>query len=1138
MGVARCARDRQVTLLSAQRDALLSKLAASKLKPKEATGSPCSSSEVTTELLTNLRSIEDRLERFRSLPPTPPRGLISALVSVSLDASHHSIDPKTKKMETVWNERIFEGYHGPKFIREHHAQTWRELLTSAEDLLRSSEWQEIAANDVSAAVSDTNLRLTWHHRLRPQLNHGNWTDEEDVELTKLVKHYGQHGKWECIAKDLATGRTAYACIQRWQTALNPDFRYRRVWTTEEDVALLDILKRLLEHYPPSLIEWDVVAAFHTTRSSKECRTRARLISPAFATVMSYVPHPRLSRSRLKNLPSTMRPFTPNEDLQLLMGIQRYGLAGGRMGIGGGVGVGSWALICSALPGRTPRTCQKRYLELCEQFRPWTYTEDRKLYQSRLQLASNSSITDEKQLLWNKPFYKLVKHFPGRSMLALKKRFMLLYRFSRIWAALRKLTEQETRLAADGSSNEPGESSRNDQLFHETFEMRQLLLYSPFTAVLISRLRNQGVFNPEAEALRLLTSWEKGKSLTSEFSNIPEKVDMEFCQLLEDLDNDRLTPCPLISDVPENTATDDHLSETDDQDENGFTFTSQPVWYYSSRRIVSLVLTKQFIIKPVRKCLLSTLNRSLIHKARWSNPAMIASMVNTPDLCTQLNYLKSSHFTSGTRNKAAAALLLLKDRNRFGVALDRAMKLQKVVHALSKRNTIASLPNIAPIISGSMIRQVSREAKPLNPPDKAPLIRPEARELQASTSNANILTSLPKTSNAKANRPHPNTLQNAMTECDQKSLYRKKRSLVDQLGGRRCNLLIAIRRLLSRRGARGTDAYSLNRVSWLSEQTEASTSTFEKKQARAVPLILRQLPWRIAHEFQRDPKVIMDACLGASRGSLLDGLGLTCVMESENESSRPIRVIPPNYATIFALKSLLLHIPLLVRRSQNRFSQYIRARAALSHSISSSSEVVQPDSENSNPTDQFDPNFLESREVILSPEYRRFIRVGLNLFLWPALLSTLSAHRFAEAGKRHWRNAFNQIPHEILNAEPVHPPNKISRTNPTASDSDISSSSQELEDQSSNSSFDSELGTLWSLDIPNRTPSRRVTRRKRKQPYFSQGSRVGIARYHNESTVSFQMFRNTEKAFTVCLPASTRTLYACGFRAHSISHVSK
>lgn len=102
-------------------------------------------------------------------------------------------------------------------------------------------------------------------------------------------------------------------------------------------------------------------------------------------------------------PKRVRRFTPNEDLQLLMSIQRYGLAGGPMGIGGGIGVGSWALICSALPGRTPRACQQRYLELCEQFRPWTYTEDRKLYQLRLQFAANSSITDEKQLLWLSKF---------------------------------------------------------------------------------------------------------------------------------------------------------------------------------------------------------------------------------------------------------------------------------------------------------------------------------------------------------------------------------------------------------------------------------------------------------------------------------------------------------------------------------------------------------------------------------------------------------------------------------------------------------------------------------------------------------------------------------------------------------------
>lgn len=43
---------------------------------------------------------------------------------------------------------------------------------------------------------------------------------------------------------------------------------------------------------------------------------------------------------------------------------------------------------------------------------------------------------------SEPFFTMVKYFPGRSMLALKKRFLLLYRFSRIWAELRRLTTQQ------------------------------------------------------------------------------------------------------------------------------------------------------------------------------------------------------------------------------------------------------------------------------------------------------------------------------------------------------------------------------------------------------------------------------------------------------------------------------------------------------------------------------------------------------------------------------------------------------------------------------------------------------------------------------------------------------------------------
>lgn len=72
---------------------------------------------------------------------------------------------------------------------------------------------------------------------------------------------------------------------------------------------------------------------------------------------------------------------------------------------------------------------------------------------------------------------------------------------------------------------------------------------------------------------------------------------------------------------------------------------------------------------------------------------MASMIHETELTAYLNSLTSSQFKSRIRKKATAAVLLLKDRNRFGVALDKALKLPAIVYALSKRNTIASLPKV-------------------------------------------------------------------------------------------------------------------------------------------------------------------------------------------------------------------------------------------------------------------------------------------------------------------------------------------------------------------------------------------------------------------------------------------------------------
>ncbi|VDQ02349.1 unnamed protein product [Trichobilharzia regenti] len=234
------------------------------------------------------------------------------------------------------------------------------------------------------SVSDVNARLLWIHRLQPNINRSKWPDEEDKRLTELVKEYGEYGRWDEICKALNTNRTPFACIQRWQTVLNPNFTLYRSWSTSEDTALMDILKNLLNSYPPGIMDWDIVSAYHPTRSTNECRSRAPAICAAFQNIvpklLDVVDRDISDNSQIKNqVYISSGPFSLQEDLQLLMAVQRYGTAGGRIGHGGGTGVGSWALVTTAVPGRSASSCRKRYLELCEQFQPWTCYEDHKLY---------------------------------------------------------------------------------------------------------------------------------------------------------------------------------------------------------------------------------------------------------------------------------------------------------------------------------------------------------------------------------------------------------------------------------------------------------------------------------------------------------------------------------------------------------------------------------------------------------------------------------------------------------------------------------------------------------------------------------------------------------------------------------------
>ncbi|PRQ18951.1 putative transcription factor MYB-HB-like family [Rosa chinensis] len=66
---------------------------------------------------------------------------------------------------------------------------------------------------------------------------GQWTDEEDRKLMRLVKQYGVT-KWAQIAEKLV-GRAGKQCRERWHNHLRPDIK-KDSWTEEEEKILVEV----------------------------------------------------------------------------------------------------------------------------------------------------------------------------------------------------------------------------------------------------------------------------------------------------------------------------------------------------------------------------------------------------------------------------------------------------------------------------------------------------------------------------------------------------------------------------------------------------------------------------------------------------------------------------------------------------------------------------------------------------------------------------------------------------------------------------------------------------------------------------------------------------------------------------------
>lgn len=199
------------------------------------------------------------------------------------------------------------------------------------------DWQRVAQMVGGRSAGD--CMSHWTMTAHPRVNKGPWTNDEDVQLVKLAKEYKERN-WCGIAEQLQTNRTPVACLARYHGKLNRNFT-RKDWTKEED----KLLREAVAVYGES--SWQLVAEYVGERTGQQCLFRwTKSIDP------------RLKKGR----------WSAKEDKKLSEAVSRYG-------------IGRWAKISSAVPGRTDSQCRERYMNVLDpslKHGEWSTEEDQRL----------------------------------------------------------------------------------------------------------------------------------------------------------------------------------------------------------------------------------------------------------------------------------------------------------------------------------------------------------------------------------------------------------------------------------------------------------------------------------------------------------------------------------------------------------------------------------------------------------------------------------------------------------------------------------------------------------------------------------------------------------------------------------------
>ncbi|KAL3871550.1 hypothetical protein ACJMK2_039541 [Sinanodonta woodiana] len=260
-----------------------------------------------------------------------------------------------------------------KEIEEKKQIPSEELLNQVD--IDQVDWMKISAVHLNSRFSSKACEYMWKNALQPSINRSRWTKIEEDTLQQLVEIYEMHN-WESIAKELATNRTPFQCLQHYQQHLAKSEKGE--WTAEED----DLLKEVVDTCRGGqlTIQWYQVAYYLDGRSADDCRNRWVVLDPNIrrgkwteqencVCISSFRWNNSLN-PKLKH-----RSWSYDEDKKLLELVQEKG--------------GKWSEIAAMLDGRTDNQVLQRHRRL-QEWQKWTDAVEKQPDYVKDQLLSSFS----------------------------------------------------------------------------------------------------------------------------------------------------------------------------------------------------------------------------------------------------------------------------------------------------------------------------------------------------------------------------------------------------------------------------------------------------------------------------------------------------------------------------------------------------------------------------------------------------------------------------------------------------------------------------------------------------------------------------------------------------------------------------